>query len=406
MKAKLAFDDTKIAFEHYVDKELRKTFWLFRLMGRSWLVKLGSRLTPWAIEAGLPVKGLVRQTIFGQFVGGETLEATAEVVGKMAASKVGVILDYGVEGREGEEAFAQACRQFVAVIDYAATHPGIPYISIKVTGFARFALLEKLNSLMQAEGGTLLLRYSAALDRLSAAEKAEWQQVQERMETICAAARKQGVGVLVDAEESWIQEPVDALTLLMMEAFNEQGPVVYHTIQLYRHDRLAFLKQCHAGAEAGNFFLGVKLVRGAYMEKERRRAAERACASPIHPAREATDRDFNEGVAFCMDRLHRIGVVVASHNEFSNLWAVRLLEEKGLPLHHPRVHFSQLFGMSDNITFNLAKAGCNVSKYLPFGPLEEVIPYLMRRARENTSVNGQTGRQLSLIQQEMKRRGL
>jgi proline dehydrogenase len=227
------------------------------------------------------------------------------------------------------------------------------------------------------------------------------------MERICQAAADRKVGVLIDAEETWIQDPVDVLTILMMDKLNRDGQVtVYNTIQLYRHDRLSFLKDCLEAAQQRNFILGAKLVRGAYMEKERKRAAEMGYPSPIQPDKESSDRDYNQALEFCIGHLDRIALIVASHNEYSNLYAVKLLQERGLPLDHPHIHFSQLYGMSDNITFNLAKAGCAVSKYLPFGPIRDVVPYLMRRAQENSSMSGQTGRELGLIRKELKRRGV
>jgi proline dehydrogenase len=209
---------------------------------------------------------------------------------------------------------------------------------------------------------------------------------------------------LVDAEESWVQDPVDALTMLMMDAYNKERLVVYNTAQLYRHDRLAFLKKMCVAATERNFLLGVKLVRGAYMEKERARAQEKEYPSPIQPDKAHTDEDYNQALSLCIENIDRVGVIIATHNEHSNLFATELLQQKGLPLNHHHIHFSQLYGMSDNITFNLAKAGCSVSKYLPFGPIKDVIPYLMRRAQENTSVKGQTGRELALIKKELKRR--
>jgi proline dehydrogenase len=278
-------------------------------------------------------------------------------------------------------------------------------MSIKVTGMARFALLEKLDAGMKSYPGSLMKRYERVMEDLSVEERAEWERVEQRMRLIALEAADRQVGVLVDAEETWIQDPVDVLTIRMMDEFNRGRTVVYNTIQMYRSDRLDFLKDSYVAAELRGFILGVKLVRGAYMEKERRRALAVGYASPIQPDKDATDRDYNEGVRFCIDNLDRIAVIVASHNEHSNLLAVQLLEGKGLPLGHPHVHFSQLYGMSDNITFNLAKAGCAVSKYLPFGPIRDVVPYLMRRAQENSSVSGQTGRELGLIKKEMERRG-
>jgi proline dehydrogenase len=400
----ISFDNTQFAFEYKTEKELKKTRFLFSLMGKPWLVRMGIKLAPWSIRMGLPVKGIIRKTIFSQFVGGETLEQTAPVAKKLAEYKVKVILDYGVEGKEGEKNFDHACNEFIRVIDYAATQPNIPFMSIKVTGFARFALLEKLDTMMHEHEGTLMKRYLAAVEKLDSEEKEEWNRVRSRMMRICETAAEKKRGVLVDAEESWIQDPVDALTILMMDTFNKNRCIVYNTIQHYRHDRLQFLKDSYKAAEERNFVLGAKLVRGAYMEKERKRAAEKGYPSPIQPDKESSDRDYNAGLEFCVDHLQQIGLIVASHNEYSNLYATQLLQKKGLPPDHPHIHWSQLYGMSDNITFNLAKAGCSVSKYLPFGPIKDVIPYLMRRAQENTSVKGQTGRELSLIKKELARR--
>lgn len=403
----VSFENTENAFEYKSDKELRRASLLFRSMGYAPLVWLGTRLTPWLVRSGLPVKGLIRGTLFAQFVGGETLEATAAVAKKLGEYHVQVILDYGVEGgNDGEAGFDHAVGEFNRVIDYAATQPNIPFMSVKVTGIARFSLLEKLDAGMNGYSGSLMKRYERVLQDLTESERAEWERVEQRMRLIAQEAADKRIGVLVDAEETWIQDPVDVLTIRMMDAFNRGRVVVYNTIQLYRADRLAFLRDSYEAAEQRGFILGVKLVRGAYMEKERKRAAAMGYPSPIQPDKRATDRDYDAGVEFCIDRLDRISLIVASHNEGSNLRAVELLQKKGLPLGHSHVHFSQLYGMSDNITFNLAKAGCAVSKYLPFGPIRDVVPYLMRRAQENSSVSGQTGRELGLIRKEMKRRGV
>ena len=396
--AEISFDNTGNAFAYKSDKALKKAHFLFSSMGYSTLVKWGTRLTPWAIRAGLPINGMIRSTIFEQFVGGETLEETASVAKHLAEYNVGVILDYGVEGKEGEDNFDHATEEFIRVIRYAASQPNIPLMSIKVTGFARFGLLEKLDRLADGARGEI------RLESLIASERTEWGRVSRRMREICQTAADSRIGVLVDAEESWIQNTVDALTMQMMDAFNRDRVVVYNTIQLYRHDRLAFLKHSYEAAHEKGFVLGAKLVRGAYMEKERKRADQLSYPSPIQPNKEATDRDYDLGVTFCIQHIEDIALIVASHNENSNLLAARLLEQRNLPLNHPHVHFSQLYGMSDNITFNLAKAGCPVSKYLPFGPIKDVIPYLMRRAQENSSVSGQTGRELGLIKKELKRR--
>jgi proline dehydrogenase len=405
MNGPISFDNTAIAFAPKTNSDLKEAHLLFSMMAKPWMVKLGTRLAPWSIKAGLPVKGLIRKTIFKQFVGGETLEETIPVAQALGKFGVQVILDYGVEGAEGETAYDEARDEFIRVIKFAGTQPNIPFMGVKVTGFARFHLLERLDTLMhEAPEDSLIKRYNYVLGKISAAELNEWSRVRERFKAICDAAVAANVNVLVDAEESWIQDPVDAITMLMMDEYNTSKAVVYNTIQLYRHDRLDFLKKSYEAALERNFILGAKLVRGAYMEKERKRAAEKGYASPIQPSKEASDKDFNSAVRFCIDHLENIALVVASHNEYSNLLTTQLLTERGYALDHPHIHFSQLYGMSDNITFNLAKAGCSVSKYLPFGPIKDVVPYLMRRAQENTSVGGQTGRELALIKKELKRR--
>ncbi len=390
----ISFDNTKVAFAYKSNKELKGARFLFNTMNYPWFSAMGIRLTPFLMKTGLPVDGLIRSTIFKQFVGGETLEETAVVGKTLSDYHVQVILDYGVEGKEGEAAFEQATQQFIRVIEYAATQKNIPFISIKVTGFARFALLQTLNEAPRLRSGI----HDHEL------ENEEWDNVRERMYRICEAAANKGIGVLVDAEESWIQDPIDRLTMEMMEVFNKEKAVVYNTIQLYRHDRLNFMKLSHRIAQQQQFILGVKLVRGAYMEKERGRATQKHYTSPIQQDKSFADGDYNAAVEYCINNLDNIAVIIASHNEYSNLRAAELMDAKGIMHSHPHVHFSQLYGMSDNITFNLAKAGYSVSKYVPFGPIRDVIPYLMRRAQENSSINGQTSRELVLINKELKRR--
>jgi proline dehydrogenase len=402
----ISFDNTEKAFAYKNDAELKKARFLFSSMGYPWLVKLGTRATPWLIKNGFPIKGIIRDTIFRQFVGGESLEETQKVAKRLGEYGVEVILDYGVEGGDyGEEGLDHACDEFIRVIDYAATQPNIPFMSIKVTGIARAGLLEKLDKSVEENAGSLMKRYVKALETLTDEEEKEWQRVHDRMRRICHEAAEKKVGVLIDAEETWIQDPVDVLTILMMVQYNTSRPVVYNTIQLYRHDRLQFLKDSYEAAVEKNFILGAKLVRGAYMEKERKRAEERGYPSPIQPNKEATDADYDAAVEYCIQHIDKVAVIVASHNENSNLYTTRLLQQRNLSPDHPHVHFSQLYGMSDNITFNLASAGCKVSKYLPFGPIKDVVPYLMRRAEENSSVSGQTGRELALIKKELSRRG-
>ena len=390
----ISFENTQNAFAYKSTKALKRAKLLFGFMGYPTLVQMGTRLVPTLLKAGLPIKGIIRNTIFKQFVGGETLAETIPVAQMLAEHGVDVILDYGVEGKEGEESFDHATQVFIDVINHAASQKNIPFISIKVTGLASHELLQTLHEAPRLRSGI----------HDNEMEQAAWDRVRDRMYAICEAAAEKNIGVLVDAEESWIQDPIDRLTMEMMAEFNKQKAVVFNTIQLYRHDRLHFLRISHQIAEAQGFVLGLKLVRGAYMEKERAVALEKNRQSPIQASKEATDADYDEAVRFCMDHIHSTAVIIASHNEQSNLLGAKLLDEMMLPHNHPHVHFSQLYGMSDTITFNLAKEGFNVSKYLPFGPIQDVIPYLMRRAQENTSVSGQTGRELLQLKRELARR--
>ena len=391
---RLSFNNTETAFAYKTSKELNRGRFLFGTMNYPWFAAIGVRLTPFLMKTGLPVHGIIRQTIFKQFVGGETLEETSEIAKKLGEYDVQVILDYGVEAKQGEKNFDETKDQIIHNIEYAATQPNIPYISIKITGIARFGLLETLNSAPRLRSGV----------HDHEAEDAEWNRVRDRMYDICEKAAEKNIGVLIDAEESWIQDPIDRLSVEMMEVFNRERCIVFNTIQLYRHDRLNFLKMYHSISRQRGFILGLKLVRGAYMERERARAVQMGYPSPIQQDKSFTDGDFNTAVEYCIDNINEIATVIATHNEYSNLHAAELLDAQGLPHNHRHVHFSQLYGMSDNITFNLAKAGYSVSKYLPFGPIRDVIPYLMRRAQENSSINGQTSRELLLIKSELKRR--
>ncbi len=384
------FNNTEIAFKYRSNGELKKAKMLFSLMSSPSLTSMGIKMTQMALSLRLPVKGLIKSTLFSQFCGGETMEEAGKTADMLSKYGVGTILDYGVEGKESEADFDKAVPEFIKAIKYASSNKSIPFVSVKVTGFARFALLEKLHS-------------GAALTE---ADKQERDRVLGRLDKICGAAAEQNIMMLVDAEESWIQGPVDEMTDMMMEKYNKTRVVVYNTFQMYRHDRLAFLHQSYDRAQAKGYLLGAKLVRGAYMEKERNRAAEMGYQSPIQPDKQSCDKDYDAAVLYCLERLSGLAVFIGTHNENSCLKAASYMEAHAIPSNIDRVHFSQLFGMSDNISFNLANAGYHVAKYLPYGPVGDVVPYLMRRAQENTSVAGQTGRELSLINQEVARRKL
>ncbi|CAL1517050.1 proline dehydrogenase family protein [Chitinophaga sp. MM2321] len=386
----LSFDNTAIAFEAKTDSALKKANFLFSNIGKPWLVKMGAIFTPLAFKLRLPIKGIIKNTIFSQFCGGENLEEAAHTALQLGNYHVGVALDYGVEAMEGEDSYDKAVPEFIRAIEYAASRPDIPFIAIKITGFARFELLEKI--------------HSAAT--LSSQEQQEYKRVHARIFAIAEAAAQYNVGLLVDAEETWIQQPVDDLAEEMMSLFNKEKVIVYNTFQLYCHDRYRFLQVSLEKAVKGGYLLGAKLVRGAYMEKENKRAAENNYPTPIQPSKAATDKDYNEAVKFCLDHVEELAVFIGTHNEDSCMLAARTMDDKNIPHNHPHVSFSQLLGMSDNITFNLAHAGYSVTKYLPYGPVKDVVPYLIRRAQENTSIAGQMGRELALIRKELRRRAL
>ncbi len=390
----LSLNNTQNAFAYKSNTDLKKAKWLFTVIQNPWIVSLGTRLTPMLMKSGLPINGLIRNTIFNQFVGGETLEESARVTKMLGSYGVEVILDYGVEAKEGDDSFDAVTEQFIAAIEFAATQDNVPFVSVKLTGLSSMHLLERLNEAPRLRSGI----------HDSESDDAAWNRLKERMYAICDVAEEHGVGILIDAEETWIQDPIDRLAIELMGVYNKEKVVVYNTYQLYRSDRLRFLQLSHKIAAEGKFILGAKLVRGAYMEKERARAEKMGYPSPIQADKSATDADFDAAVLYCLDHLDQIAFILASHNEASNLKCAQMMQNKGLPNNHNHIHFSQLYGMSDHISFNMASEGFKVSKYLPFGPLQDVIPYLMRRAQENSSVNGQTNRELLLIRQEIARR--
>jgi proline dehydrogenase len=372
---------------------LRRSYWLFRLIGNPALVKLGGKMTDFALKINFPLGWAIKNNIFAQFCGGETIEECKQSADRLAQYGIGTILDYSVEGKEKESDFDATADEIIRTIVAAKGNPNIPFCVFKVTGVARFELLERQNEVVRGNASALL-----------GAEQEEWSRVVQRVLRICQAAYEADQRIFIDAEDSWIQDAIDQLCHDMMEKFNHQAPIVYNTIQLYRHDRLAFLKSAHEWARGKGLHYAVKLVRGAYMEKEGKRAAEMGYQNPIQPSKEATDRDFNLGVKYCLDNLQDMALCCGSHNEESSMLLAQWMDERGIAQHDPRVAFAQLFGMSDHISYNLADAGYQVVKYLPYGPIKEVMPYLLRRAQENTSVKGQTSRELGLILKERIRR--
>ncbi|MDM8176565.1 MULTISPECIES: proline dehydrogenase family protein [Olivibacter] len=384
----LTFDNTEIAFRSKSNAELNRAYWLFKIISSNFLTKVGPPVTNFALNIGLPITSLIKKTIFEHFCGGETIEGCEKTIQQLASQHVGTILDYSVEGEESEQAFDHVLAETIRTIERAKKDTNIPFSVFKVTGLGRFDLLAKVN----------------AGEPLTETEAAEFARVKNRVEKICAFAHQAGVAVLVDAEHSWIQDTIDDLARDMMRKYNTEKAIVYNTYQLYRHDILAALKADVYLAQTDNFYVGAKLVRGAYMEIERKRAEERGYPSPIQPNKEAADRDYNEAIHFCLDNLDRIGFMAGTHNEASSYLLATELDKRGIARGDRRVYFAQLLGMSDNLSFNLSAAGYNVAKYMPYGPVKAVMPYLFRRAQENTSVAGQTGRELSLIIKEKNRR--
>ncbi len=386
----LDLQDTAVAFADKSNAELKKRYWLFRMMNSASLNSFGTKMAELSLRFHLPFKWAIKATVFKHFCGGETIEECEGTVVNLSKSKIGAILDYSVEGRYEEEDFGRTKEEIIRTIKRAKDDDRVPFAVFKVTGIAPLGTLEKVSS------GTELT------------EKGEWkwERIRHRVNSICEYAHSIDQQLFIDAEETWIQNAIDKLVTEMMEKYNRDRPLIFNTIQLYRHDRLEFLKVTHQEARDKGYFYGIKLVRGAYMEKERERAADLGYESPIQPDKESTDRDYNLALKYCVENIKDMAVVCASHNEESNRCLAELLSQHNLAVNQPNAFFSQLYGMSDNLSYNLANAGYNVSKYVPYGPITDTIPYLIRRAEENSSVTGQMSRELELIAKELKRRKL
>jgi proline dehydrogenase len=384
----ISFEDTSVAFSYKSTSDLKRANFIFSLVNHPWVSALATSSLKLALKLHLPVEGLVRKTAFDHFCGGVTIGDSEKAIEKLGQFNVGTILDYSVEGEESEIGFDKTKNELLRTIDKAASSKHIPFSVFKVTGIGSFDLLEKIQ----------------AKQKLSSEHVKAFQRVRSRVDEICNKAHQAEVPVLIDAEETWIQDPIDSLAYEMMAKYNRQKAIVFNTYQLYRTDTLDHLKKAVADAARENYFLGAKLVRGAYMEKERARAESKSYPSPIQPTKEASDKAFNEALAFSIQNLSRMSVMCGSHNEYSNSYLTELMQAGNISKNDDRVWFAQLYGMSDNISFNLARAGYNVAKYVPYGPVKAVMPYLLRRAAENTSVAGQSSRELLLIRKELARR--
>ena len=384
----LNFDDTEVAFAHFSDWSLFKAYALFKTMHRPTLVKLGTQLTTWAVNWYMPISPLLKRSIYEQFCGGETIEESEAAIKRLAKSGIGAILDYSVEGKSTEEAFDFTKDEIIRTIERAKDDPAIPFSVFKVTGIAPLGTLEKMSS----------------KKKLDAKGQAKCERIHARVNEICEFAHSIGQPIFIDAEDSWIQDAIDRLATEMMEKYNRDSPIVYNTIQMYRIDRLEHLKEARRRAKSDGYFYGVKIVRGAYMEKERERAAEMGYPSPIHEDKKSTDHDYDAAVEYCLKHVDEVSFVAGTHNEKSTQRLVGQMYERRILPNHPHVYFSQLYGMSDNLTYVLAKNGYNVTKYVPYGPVEDAVPYLIRRAEENTATAGQVSRELDLIAKELRRR--
>jgi len=383
----LSFDNTKVAFQHRKDNNLKRAYWLFKLVGNPSLVQFGKKATDIALKIHLPLKPFVKP-VFDHFCGGETIEKCDETIKELGNFNVGTILDYSVEGKESEKDFERTLNETLNSVEKASKEENIPFSVFKVTGLGKFKLLEKVS-----EGKDLTEK-----------EKIDYAKLVIRVEKICVKAHELSVPVFIDAEESWIQDAIDRIAETMMARFNREKVIVYNTLQLYRHDRLAYMHTLLEKAERGFFLIGLKLVRGAYMEKERERAKKKGYPSPIQATKADTDNDFNKAIEFAVKNIDKISICAGCHNEESTLFLANKMKEYQVEPGDKRIYFAQLYGMSDHISFNLSNEGYNVAKYVPYGPIKDVIPYLIRRAEENTSIEGQTGRELGLLTKEIERR--
>ena len=383
------FENTEIAFRSKNDADLNRAFWLFKIIGNPSVVKFGKWATNLALSINLPIDPIIKKTIFKQFCGGTTIQDCEQTIQQLSNYNIGTILDYSVEGKIKEEDFEKTTDEIIATIVRASKDTKIPYAVFKVTGIATFSLLEKANSIE---------------NELTENEKKSFASIVSRVDRICKSGFDCGIPVFIDAEESWIQDTIDRLAQTMMAKYNKDKAIVFNTIQMYRHDRLDFLMKVIHDSKINGYHYGIKLVRGAYMEKERARALQMNYPSPIQPNKGSTDNDYNKALSVILENFNHLSLCAGTHNEESSLLLTELLEKFNVNKDDQRIYFAQLLGMSDHISYNLSSEGFNVAKYVPYGPIKEVLPYLLRRADENTSVAGQTSRELSLLSKEKERR--
>lgn len=388
LRTNIDFSNSEVAFKNKTTSELRQAHMLFKVMNSNTMVNIGKHLVNFAFYFHLPIKWAIRKTIYKHFVGGTSISDCAKTINALSKRHVGAILDYAVEGEEKDEIFDATCAEVIRTIEFAQNNKDIPFSAFKITGIGRFLLLAKMSDEVE----------------ITDDEQAEFERIYNRVDSIFKRGYELGVPVLIDAEHSWIQPVLDKIVLEMMEKYNKEKAIVQNTYQMYRHDAINRLKEHHQISLEKGFKYGLKIVRGAYMEIERARAEAIGYPSPIHPQKLATDKDFDDIIRYFINNIDSIDFMVATHNEHSTQLLADLIEEYNLPKNHPSIYFSQLYGMSDHITFNLSERGYNVVKYIPYGAVKTMMPYLFRRAEENTSVKGQSSRELSMIENEIRRR--
>lgn len=384
----MSFDNTEVAFKHKSDADLLKAKRLFQLFSYPFLVEKGPLIANFCLSIGLPIKGVIKKTIFHQFCGGEDINSSYSSAKQLAESGIGAILDYSVEGEGSDKSYQHSFKEISAVINYAADHPEFPFAVFKCTGLGPSEVMRKLTE----------------KESLSEKDKKQWIEFTSRVDALCKLAHDRNVKLFIDAEESWLQDPLDQLSYDMMAKYNREKTIVFNTIQLYRKDRIQEMELQIDKARSQGYFIGFKLVRGAYLEKETERAIEKKYPNPIQDSKTDTDLDYDRAIQLCFDQRDITEVCAGTHNEESSYLLARLMDEHNVDHKDERFWFAQLYGMSDHISFNLAAEGFNVAKYLPYGPVKEVLPYLARRAKENSSVKGQAGRELNLINRELQRR--
>lgn len=382
------FDNTEIAFKLKSDSELERAYFLFRMISKEPLVRIGTAVTKFALNINLPVEGLIRSTVFDHFCGGVNENDCMPTVDKLFEAGVSSVLDYSVEGKEEEETFDATATKVKELIEFAKNRTSMPFSVFKPTGFGKFEVFRKITE----------------NEKLSEVEHKQWKRIKKRFDEVCKKAYDCDVRLLIDSEHSWMQGAADQLCEEMMAKYNREKPIIYNTLQLYRWDRLPYLKEEHKKSKENGYYLGFKIVRGAYLEAENERAIEKNYPTPICKSKKATDDNFDEGMTYILENLNDISIFIGTHNEQSTYLAMDLMNRLQIDKKDDRVWFGQLYGMSDHISFNLADLGYNVAKYLPFGPVKDVMPYLIRRAEENTSVAGQTSRELNLLKKEKERR--